>query len=118
MSFSYGRYRPVGGGTVEPNTQALRKQEQDTVAFAETLTLDFELGDGDNKEITLSGHISSSSFAALRPGDYRVILKQDALGGRTINWPVNVVGNPPQPDPTSLSTSIYEFYFDGTDFHF
>ena len=98
---------------------SFRKELQDTVTFSATPTIDWDADTADNKLITLTADVTSSTFTATRPGDYKLIIKQDGTGGRTFAFPgTNINGNPPAPNTTASSTSVYEFYFDGTDYNF
>lgn len=95
-----------------------RKDKQDTITFSSTPTINFDSGNGDNKLITLTGNVSSSTFSATRIGFYTLLIKQDGTGNRTFSFAVNVLGTPPSLSSSANSTTVYRLYFDGTNFHF
>ena len=81
-----------------------------TVGYAASLVLDFSNCDG--FEITLTGDVTSSSFAGLSPGRIiTCVFIQDAMGNHAFAWPTGgafpvnaaVVSSP---DPGAGSTSI------------
>lgn len=84
------------------------------VAFS--ATPNFDLSTGSTFLITLTGNVTSSTFSNV-PADattIRIILRQDATGGRTVVLPTSVrYAGGAQGNTTTLSTeSIYTFTLD------
>ena len=97
-----------------PGANTPRKEGQETIA---TTTVNFSDGLYDNKRYILTGNISPT-FSASRAGKYHYVLEQDGTGGHTVTWGGNVVfsGSPPQPSAAAESVSVFEFYYDGSNF--
>lgn len=114
--YSYGRLgSTVGAGTPETSS---RYVGEDSITFSVTPAVNFDAGDADNKRIVLTGNVSSSTFVCTRTGNFCLRIIQDEVGGHSFEFPTNIAGSPPAPDITPGSSSVYRFYYDGTDFHF
>lgn len=71
-----------------------------------------------DQSITLSANCTFTFFAPPHPTTVRLVVTQDGTGGRTITWPtINWKSSAIQPDATASSTSVFEFYYDGTSYH-
>ena len=79
-------------------------------------TIDFS--DRANQKSTLTASTTYTFTDPLHPRQIILHVVQDAVGGYTITWPVNIVGTPAVPNAGALAHTIYEIYFDGTDYHF
>lgn len=64
---------------------------------------------------TLTGNVTYSFTDPAKPAHIRLLLTQDATGGRTITWPGNTVGLP-QPDPTATLETVVAIYWDGSQY--
>ena len=75
-----------------------------TVTFSATPT--YDLMNGKRLEITMTGNITSSSWAHLKPGDdFYVVLIQDGTGSHTNVWPAGTVSAcAPWPVANSITT--------------
>lgn len=82
-----------------------------TVAFSATPS--FNGAVNNCFKLTLTGNVTVPTFINGVPGQlYTFILKQDATGGRTWNWPAGVNGGGTI-DPTPNSTNTQVFVWDG-----
>lgn len=81
-------------GTVTGNFSALaiNKLTHTVIPFTATPVFDIA-SEGSGFEMTLTGNVTSSSIINLNPGIIVVFeFRQDATGGRTFTWPINVLG--------------------------
>jgi hypothetical protein len=63
-------------------------------------------------QMTLTGNVTSSTVAGVTPGQLLAFyFVQDAIGGRTVAWPVSFAGAP-QPDPAPNAVSVILFRAD------
>lgn len=114
--FSYGRLgSSVSSGT--PSTSE-RFVGEDVVSFSTSPTFNFSGGTRNNKSMTLTADVTDATFVATEKTEHTLRIIQDDVGGHDFVFPANVVGNPPPPDSTPGSSSIYRFYSDGTNLHF
>jgi hypothetical protein len=58
------------------------------LADAPTITVDWSKGD--TQAVTLHGNRAFVFINGLKGGTYRLIIKQDATGSRTVTWPLSV----------------------------
>ncbi len=93
--------------------------------YAETKTapasasgvLALNLENGNVFEVSMTENITSTSFtnppATGKAGSFKLILKQDATGGRTITWPASAKwagGTPPTLTTTTNAINILQFF--------
>jgi hypothetical protein len=82
------------------------------VTFSATPTFDASLGN--TQKITLTGNVTSSTLSNAVAGQtINFIVCQDATGGRTFAWPLNVLGAMTI-GSTASKCSAQTFLFDGT----
>lgn len=66
-------------------------------------------------QMTLGGNVTSSAITGITPGQLVAFyFIQDAIGGRTVVWPVSFVGaNQPDPAPNAVSMMLFRASLDG-----
>ena len=118
VSFLEVRYNGTDYDIIVSNTLGDRKEASDTLTFSATPTIDWDSNTADNKALTLTANVTSSTFNATRPGWYTLELTQDGTGGRTFAWPVGTTytGVVPEPNSTASSTTVFLMYYNGTNF--
>ena len=84
-----------------------------TVAFSSTPTFTATAGVM-NFTITLTGNVTSITFASAAPGQDNFTFCQDNTGGRTVAWPGSFLGFGPI-DPTPNKCSSFNAKYDGTN---
>ena len=94
-------------------TGSTRKEKIDIIAYAATISLDFDTGDADHKIITMTGNITSLGFTITRPGYYSFVLEQDATGGRSVLILQTVEGTQPTLNTAANAKTVYNLFFDG-----
>jgi hypothetical protein len=89
-----------------------------TLTDSSTLTVDWNAGN--TQSLTLSTSNSALTFANGQAGaDYKLILKQDGTGGRTVSWPAAVQwpgGVAPTLTISANSADVVNFIYDGTHY--
>lgn len=93
----------------------LASQGINVVAFSATPV--FNALNGQGFKITLTGNVTSSTFANGTQGPAVVLFRivQDATGGRTFVWPTNVRnGGVVSPNPNARSVQIFALDSDGS----
>lgn len=74
---------------------------------------------GNVQSLTLSSNPTLTFSNGEAGGEYKLILKQDGTGGRTVIWPANVkwpAGTAPDLTSAATSTDMANFVFDGTNY--
>lgn len=96
-------------GSVSGNFSALAVNDigHQIVPFSVTPTFDATNNSG--FEMTLTGSVIASAITGLHPGLLvAFVLRQDAIGGRTFPWPVNVIGGMEiGSGPNEVSTQLF-----------
>lgn len=83
---------------------------------AASTTIDWSAGNV--QSLTLDTSNTTLAFSnGEAGGEYKLVLKQDATGGRTVTWPASVEwagGTAPTLSATASSTDVASFVYDGT----
>lgn len=110
---SVTRIRIRNNGGVNPEL----RYAQGNVTGATT----FNRTNGNVITATQTGSITAAVTAPITSGEkLTLILAQDATGGRTVTWPSNVKfpgGTAASHNTTASAVNIYEFTYDGTNWH-
>ena len=89
-----------------------------TDALGAVTSVDFTTGFR-NKSISVSANPTTlTAFTATSQCWYTLAIT-NTTGTATVNWPASVLwsGTPPQPTAGAGNVSVFEFYYDGTNFH-
>lgn len=90
------------------------------VTLTNSSTTNVDWSAGNVESLTLSLSTTTLTFTnAQAGGEYKIILKQDSTGGRTVTWPSTVKwpdGNAPTLTVNANRTDLISFVYDGTNY--
>lgn len=96
---------------------AAKSQAVDVVAYASTINVNFDTGNGFTKDITLTGN-ATINLTAVKPGEYTLIIRQDSTGFHSVTWGSGIyfagLSATALPRPNAVTT--VKFQYDGTTF--
>lgn len=72
---------------------------------------------GDLQKITATANCAPTFVAPVGIGWVQICFIQDSTP-RTFTQPGSVIGSPPQPSTVSASRTFYQYFYDGTNYHF
>ncbi len=108
----------VGIGTTSPRSALdIFGAFYSQLVTANGSNIDWNAGNVQSLALTSNPTLTFSNGQA--GGEYKLILNQDAIGGRTVGWPGSVkwlLGSAPTLATSSNSTDIVKFVYDGTNY--
>ncbi|MBX4188352.1 MAG: LamG domain-containing protein, partial [Candidatus Doudnabacteria bacterium] len=89
------------------------------VTLTDSPQLTVNWNSGNVQKVTLNANTEFFLSNGQAGGDYKLILKQDATGGRTVTWPASIKwpgGTTPTLSTASNGTAMVSFVYDGTNY--
>lgn len=109
---------PQLGGELDCQDNTVGFTEQTTTGDG-TTTINW--GNGNKFKFTFGAQNETFTFTnPSKPGNFLLMLIQDAAGNRTVTWPASVKwagGSAPTLSTIGSSIDIISFYFDGTSYY-
>lgn len=109
---------PQLGGELDAGAHSIGFTLKDWGNSGTALTIDWRLGN--KHKVTLTDNCTFTFTDPSKPGNFVLMLVQDATGGRTVTWPANCKwagGTAPTLSTAANAIDIVSFFYDGTNYY-
>ena len=112
-------YKPtVQGKAIVASLESVQdKDEFEEITSSATPTFRWTIFPGRTKMMELTANVSSMTFLVNEAGQYRIILTQDATGGRTVVFPAGIKGTQPTLNLLGGESTIFDLIYTRTEWY-